>query len=103
MIDLLLVALLQITEPLPAPAQTPPPATEQVVVTAPAETVEPEETENADDQRLVCRTDRTTGSRLRRERVCMTVAQQRREREEIQRQQATSGSTQGRCLEGGAC
>jgi hypothetical protein len=102
MIDLLLIALLQTTEPLP-PADATSPPTEQVVVTAPAETAPAAEEEDPDDQRLICRTDRTTGSRVRRERTCITVAQQRREREATERSQAVNGSTQGRCLDSGAC
>lgn len=102
MIDLLLVALLQAVEPQPVAEQAPA-AIMEPVQSAPAASVEAAQTESSDDQRMVCRTDRTTGSRLRRERVCMTVAQRRAEREALERTQSTNGATQGRCLSTGAC
>jgi hypothetical protein len=58
--------------------QTPPPATEQTVSAAPEDEAAETEEEARDDV-VICRTFRTLGSRLNRERICRTRAEWRGE------------------------
>lgn len=89
MIELILVGLFQaaagdplVTEPTVAPQeQTVAPAAEAATEEAPAATQsEPQ----AATDRVICRTVRTTGSRVRGERVCMTERQMQQQRRDFE-------------------
>lgn len=82
MIDLLVLALLQLAEPSAAP-ETPP--TEHVQVVAPTQAEESEET-HPDDQ-MQCTTGTVIDSRVREARVCQTPRQRRRAQDQLRRLQ----------------
>ena len=97
MIELLLVALLQATEPQTAPATTAPTET---VTESPAPTVAPETSENVqvvgEEQSAVqCERRVQAGSRLRQRRVTCTTADTRDAAAETAREISRSGGAAG--------
>jgi hypothetical protein len=85
MIGLLLVALLQ-TADAPAPAsQTATPPTEHVQVLGQNAAREDEETGVRAEDRVYCRTEVVTDSRVREQRMCQSARQRRQVQEAFQR------------------
>ncbi len=100
MLDLLVIVLLQAVagDPAATPSQTP---TEQTVSTTPAETTEP-----APADRVVCRTEETTSSRVRPRRVCLSQNDRARLNRENRREMDDAGRHGGpgrRCGAGAPC
>jgi hypothetical protein len=86
MIELLMITFLQTAEPQPADTA------------APAQTTQAAQTEETQERRQICRTSNTTGSRVRRERVCQTEEQRRATQQQLQ--DRMNGGTQGRNFPG---